>query len=252
MLMAGQRPQVANKKTTTPAKVEQPMPEPCRACAVRAVSVCSALSRAEMAGLAGIVSQCRFANGATIMMEGDPADHLFNIVQGTVKIYRLLADGRRQVTGFLVGGDFLGLALTDANPYSAEAVGPVTLCRMPRPRFEDLIDRFPQLERRMLLNASNELFAAQEQMLLLGRKTAREKVATFLLMMARRATARGRPSDELGLAMGRADIGDYLGLTIETVSRTFTQLRRDGFVALHGANRVEILDREGLELAAEG
>jgi CRP/FNR family transcriptional regulator len=252
MLMAARRSQVDSSKSATPAKPERPLPDPCRLCAVRSVSVCSALDHAEMAGLAGIVNQCRFGHGATIMMEGDPADHLFNIVQGTVKIYRLLADGRRQVTGFLMGGDFLGLALTDVNPYSAEAVGPVTLCRMPSTRFEDLIDRFPHLERRMLLNASNELFVAQEQMLLLGRKTAREKLATFLLMTARRAATRGRPSHEVTLTMGRADIGDYLGLTIETVSRTFTQLRRDGIVALHGANRVEILDREGLELAAEG
>src|SRR5262249_29737305 len=149
--------------------------------------------------------------------------------------------------------DFLGLALNDTNPYSAEAVGPVTLCKMPRRRFEQLIDKFPQLERRMLVDASNELFAAQDQMLLLGRKTAREKVATFLLMLPpHRAARTGKPDDEITLAMSRACIGDYLGLTSETVSRTVTQLRRDGILALHGANQVEIVDREALEAAAEG
>jgi CRP/FNR family transcriptional regulator len=234
------------------SRAERTMPEPCESCAVRALSVCSALRRDEMAGLADIVGQCRFSHGATIMMEGDPADHLFNIIEGTVRIYRLLPDGRRQITGFLMGGDFLGLALSESNPYSAEAVGPVTLCRMPRRRFEKLIDEFPHLERRMLLDASNELFAAQEQMLLLGRKTAREKLATFLLMLARRAAARGRPEDRLTLAMSRTDIGDYLGLTIETVSRTFTQLRRDGVLALEGASEIEILDRDALEAVAEG
>jgi CRP/FNR family transcriptional regulator len=245
-------------KVSTPShaagrsRAEPGLPDPCRLCAVRALSVCSALHQDEMAGLATIVGQSRFGHGATIMIEGDPADHLFNIIQGTVKIYRLLPDGRRQITGFLMGGDFLGLALNDANPYSAEAVGPVTLCRMPRRRFEQLIDQFPHLERRMLVNASNELFAAQEQMLLLGRKSAREKLATFLLAMARRAAARGRPDDVLHLAMSRTDIGDYLGLTIETVSRTFTQLRGDGIVALHSASQVEIIDREALEAAAEG
>src|SRR5689334_4748382 len=101
------------------------LPEPCQSCTVRALSVCSALHHDEMAGLAGIVSKSAFADGATIMIEGEPADHLFNIIQGTVKIYRMLSDGRRQITGFLMGGDFLGLALSDTNPYSAEAVGPV-------------------------------------------------------------------------------------------------------------------------------
>jgi|SRR5581483_47759 len=255
MVMAAQPPRTGGRRATpgmsgseTP---RQPMPEPCRSCMVRSLSVCSALDAAEMDGLAGIAGQCQFDGGTTIMMEGDPADHLFNIIQGTVKIYRLLADGRRQITGFLMGGDFLGLALSDSNPYSAEAVTPVTLCRFGRRRFEHLIDEFPQLERRMLVNASNELFAAQDQMLLLGRKTAREKVATFLLIHSRRAAARGRPSDSLSLPMSRTDIGDYLGLTIETVSRTFTQLRSDGILALHGASRVDILDRAALEAAAE-
>jgi CRP/FNR family transcriptional regulator len=219
---------------------------------VRALSVCAVLKADEMAGLANIVNRGRYDAGATIMMEGDPADHVYNIVDGTVQIYRLMPDGRRQITGFLMGGDFLGLALNDTNPYSAEAVGPVTLCKMPRRRFEQLIDAFPQLERRMLVDASNELFAAQDQMLLLGRKTAREKVATFLLMLARRAARRGKAGDEITLAMSRTCIGDYLGLTIETVSRTVTQLRRDGILALHGANQVEIVDREALEAAAEG
>jgi CRP/FNR family transcriptional regulator len=231
---------------------EPPLPDPCRSCTVRALSVCSALHQDEMAGLATIVSKSDFADGATIMIEGDPADHLFNIIRGTVKIYRLLADGRRQITGFLMGGDFLGMALSDANPYSAEAVGPVTLCRLPRRRFQHLLDEFPQLERRMLVNASNELFAAQDQMLLLGRKTAREKVASFILQFAQRAARRGCPDESICLAMGRTDIGDYLGLTIETVSRTMTRLRRDGIVALHGANHVEILDRDRLEAVADG
>ncbi|MBI3512463.1 MAG: cyclic nucleotide-binding domain-containing protein [Proteobacteria bacterium] len=244
---ASRAPLVAPRRAAEPA-----LPDPCRTCAVRALSVCAALKGAEMAGLAGIVGRSQYPAGATIMMEGDPADHLFNIIEGTVQIYRLLPDGRRQITGFLMGGDFLGLALNDTNPYSAEAVGTVSLCRLPRRRFEQLIDQFPQLERRMLVDASNELFAAQEQMLLLGRKTAREKVATFLLMLARRAARRGKPDDEIVLAMSRAGIGDYLGLTIETVSRTITRLRRDGILALHGANRVEIVDREALEDAAEG
>lgn len=245
--------EVRSKAGAAPVSERAPvMPEPCRSCAVRALSVCSALPQTEMAGLAALAGQSHIESGATIMLEGDPAEHVFNIVQGTVKVYRLLSDGRRQITGFLMGGDFLGLALADINPYSAEAVGAVTLCRFARHRFEQLIDRFPQLERRMLVAASNELFAAQDQMLLLGRKTAREKVATFLLMLARRASAHGLADDGVALTMSRTDIGDYLGLTIETVSRTITQLRNDGILALRSASLVEILERSDLELASEG
>lgn len=244
--------QINASRTAAAPDVRPAIPDPCRNCAVRALSVCAALQPAEMTALAGIVGQSRFGHAATIMTEGDPADHLFNIVAGTVKIYRLLPDGRRQITGFLSGGDILGMALSETNPYSAEAVGPVTLCRMPRRRFEQLAERFPRLERQLLKSASNELFAAQDQMLLLGRKTAREKVATFLLARARRAAARGRSDDMLDLAMSRTDIADYLGLTIETVSRTFSQLCRAGVIALHGASHVEIVDADALESATEG
>jgi len=248
MLMAIPRP----GRAPAPAVPPRRLPDPCGSCTVRALSVCSALGHADMAGLVEIIGRCEFAPGATLMMEGEPADHLFTIVRGTVKTYRLLPDGRRQITGFLMAGDFLGIALNDTNPYSAEAVDPVTVCRLPRRRFQKLVDGFPQLERRLLVDASNELFAAQDQMLLLGRKTAREKVASFLLMLSRRAARRGCSADALCLAMSRTDIGDYLGLTIETVSRTMTALRRDGIIALHGANQVDILDPDGLEDAAEG
>ena len=248
MLMATARPDRAPAPAASPRR----LPDPCRSCAVRALSVCSALGHDDMVELVEIIGRCELAAGATLMMEGEPADHLFTIVTGTVKTYRLLPDGRRQITGFLMAGDFLGLALNDTNPYSAEAVGPVTVCRLPRRRFQKLVDGFPQLERRLLVDASNELFAAQDQMLLLGRKTAREKVASFLLMLSRRAARRGCPSDAIALAMSRTDIGDFLGLTIETVSRTMTGLRRDGIIALHGASQVDVLDPDGLDDAAEG
>src|SRR4051794_24115320 len=114
-------PRLGNTPAQTAAELH--LPDPCRSCTVRALSVCSALHHDEMTGLAIIVSKSEFSDGATIMIEGEPADHLFNIVRGTVKIYRLLSDGRRQITGFLMGGDFLGMALSEANPYSAEAVG---------------------------------------------------------------------------------------------------------------------------------
>jgi CRP/FNR family transcriptional regulator len=115
-----------------------------------------------------------------------------------------------------------------------------------------MMDEFPRLERKMFTMTVKDLVAAQEQMLLLGRKTAKEKVATFLLKLARRAAQQGHPPSPVALPMSRADIADYLGLTIETVSRTFTQLKREGIIGLPDAGRVILTDECGLKELAEG
>jgi CRP/FNR family transcriptional regulator len=225
---------------------------PCDDCAIRETSVCDVLEPDQLARLRTITTVVRLDPHATLFQEGEPAEHLSNVVEGTVKLYKLLPDGRRQITGFLFPGDFLGVALNKTYAYSAEAVTKLRLCRFPRQRMETLLTELPNLERRLLEMAGNELVAAQDQMLLLGRKTARERLASFLLMVSRRAEARGRPASPIDLPMSRADIADYLGLTIETVSRTFTQLRKDGTIALPEQTRVEIASREALEEIAEG
>jgi CRP/FNR family transcriptional regulator len=223
---------------------------PCEACTVRHLSICDALDARELDRLNAIVTQNRIAPHQLIFNEGDPAAHLFNVIEGTVKIYKLLADGRRQITGFLFPGDFLGIALHDHYTYSAEAVTAVRICRFPRGKFENLLQEFPKLENRLLQTASNELAAAQDQMVLLGRKSAVERVASFLVTLAARARQRRQPDKLLTIAMSRADIGDYLGLTIETVSRTFTRLRKSGAIALPDNHHVEILRHDALlELA---
>ncbi|MGE0254876.1 MAG: cyclic nucleotide-binding domain-containing protein [Alphaproteobacteria bacterium] len=192
------------------------------------------------------------ADGTDIFGEGEPAGALYNLTGGTVKLYKLLPDGRRQITGFLFPGDFLGLAMNEAYAHTAEAVGDVTLCRFPRGRFEGLLERLPRLEHRLLEMASNELAQAQDQMLLLGRKTATEKIASFLLLLSRRQAARGEPASPVRLPMGRADIADYLGLTVETVSRCFTALKTGGPIRLLTSSAVELRDRAALEALAEG
>jgi CRP/FNR family transcriptional regulator len=223
---------------------------PCEACTVRHLSICDALDARELDRLNAIVTQNRIAPHQLIFNEGDPAAHLFNVIEGTVKIYKLLADGRRQITGFLFPGDFLGIALHDHYTYSAEAVTAVRICRFPRGKFENLLQEFPKLENRLLQTASNELAAAQDQMVLLGRKSAAERVASFLVTLAARARQRRQPDKLLTIPMSRADIGDYLGLTIETVSRTFTRLRKSGAIALPDNHHVEILQHGALlELA---
>ena len=124
--------------------------------------------------------------------EGDAADFVYNVTRGVMKLYKLLPDGRRQITGFLLPGDFLGLAGKDGYSYSAETVDAVELCRFPRRKLNELFEAFPQLERRMLKLATDELIAAQDQMVLLGRRTAAEKVAIFLLRLSEREKFRGK------------------------------------------------------------
>ena len=223
---------------------------PCEACTVRHLSICDALESHELDRLNAIVTQNRLAPQQMIFNEGDPAAHLFNVIEGAVKIYKLLPDGRRQITGFLFPGDFLGIALHDRYTYSAEAVTAVRLCRFPRAKFEKLLQEFPKLENRLLQTASNELAAAQDQMVLLGRKSAAERIASFLMTLAARARQRRQQDRLLSVPMSRADIGDYLGLTIETVSRTFTRLRKAGAIALPDHHHVEVVQPDALmELA---
>ncbi|HEY0834677.1 MAG TPA: cyclic nucleotide-binding domain-containing protein [Azospirillum sp.] len=225
---------------------------PCGACPVRSLTVCAALEPEELRRLADIVQTVRIESSQTLFGEGDAADALYNVTSGTVKLYKLLPDGRRQITGFLVTGDFLGLAVNDHYAYTAETVTTCALCRFPRRKVEALLDEFPKMQRRLFSMAANELAAAQDQMLLLGRKTAKEKICSFLLMLSQRAARRGHKENPVHVPMSRADIADYLGLTTETVSRTFTQLKTAGAISLQEGNKILIADMDGIYDMAEG
>lgn len=219
----------------------------CEHCAVRAIAVCRVLSGEELRELTAGMRTVELEPGEPLFHEGDPAHNVFTLTSGHLRLSRLLADGRRQVIGFLVPGDFLGLAFRETYVATAEALDAVTLCTFPRVAFERFLERHPHFERELLARARSELAAAQEQMLVLGRKTARERLATFLIRLAGRAgTESGGP---LHLFMSRADIADYLGLTVETVSRTLGTFRREGLVHLEGRSTVHIPDPA--RLAAE-
>ena len=225
---------------------------PCAACPVRPLSICGALSLNELSHLERIVSEISLGSGQILFQEGDPADCRFIVTEGCLRIYKLLPDGRRQIIGFLLAGDFLGLSVTDSFAYSAEAVTQASLCRFRRNHLEDLLERFPQLEKRLLGLASDELAIAQEQMLLLGRKSAKEKLASMLLLLSARAERRLQASNPIDLPMTRNDIADYLGLTTETVSRVFTQFKTGSLISLEADHKVRLTDIEGLQDLAEG
>jgi CRP/FNR family transcriptional regulator len=193
-----------------------------------------------------------YARGRTLFNEGDDAANVYEIVRGMVRLYRVLPDGRRQIMGFLSDGDLVGVAVAGRYVYSAETITAVSARFYARAKFDRMVDEVPGFARRLLMLASDELRAAQEQMLLLGRKSASEKVATFLLALAARQADDRSACDEVVLPMTRTDIADYLGLTIETVSRALRRLKCEGVIALLSTSRVEILDAGRLEEIAAG
>ena len=142
--------------------------------------------------------------------------------------------------------------MNDYYAYPAEAVNDVTLCRLPKARVEALSEEFPKFEKQLPEVASNELAQAQDQMLLLGRKTAQEKVVSFLLSLSKRSHARGAPASLISLPMNRADIADYLGLMTETVGNTFTSLRGSDAIRLLAGNSVPLENFESLFELADG
>lgn len=227
----------------------------CMPCPSRAQAMCGGLAPDELRRLSELVQVQRLDPGQSLFAEGEEAQFLFNIAAGMIKLYKLLPDGRRQITGFLMPGDFLGLMFADRYPYSAETVTPAMLCRFQRRKLEALLDSCPKLHKRLFGLVTQELAGAHDQMLLLGRKTAREKICSFLVMLERRAGRITQPAATVSiiqLPMSRADIADYLGLTTETVSRTLTWLKTRGVISLLDGNRVSFSRPDSLRELAEG
>lgn len=220
----------------------------CEDCKVRLFSVCAALEPSELEELDRISQAKQVPARTTLFEQSALAGSVFNVTDGVVRLYKSLPDGRRQIVGFALPGDFLGLALQDRYGVSAEAVNQVAVCRFARSTFLAYVDGKPHLLRRLHEFAGHELSLAQDQMLLLGRRSAEEKIAAFLLNMQTRHARIGSMSVTVPLPMSRQDIADYLGLTIETVSRTLTRLAREK-VVLIVPDGVRLLDLERLKLS---
>ncbi|MGI8397527.1 helix-turn-helix domain-containing protein [Agrobacterium deltaense] len=173
--------------------------------------------------------------GRSLFLEGDEARHVFQVTEGVLRVFRIIADGRRIVTGFLYAGDILGISAAKRYLYSAETVSRTTLRRVTRTYFESAVRENHRLQPELLLLVSDEMAAAQEQMVLLSSKNAEERVCTFLLKFLARTGLPGEQEKTVELPMCRQDIADYLGMTIETVSRTFTKLISKGVVRIENA-----------------
>ena len=223
---------------------------PCFDCAVRELAVCGVLESSALRSFKENGPTTHYRAGETVVFEGDEAGCVYSLTSGLLRLSKLLPDGRRQIAGFLFPGDFLGITLEEEHAFTAEAVAPSAMCRFQRRQFDAFIESHPELERRLYAVAAHELAAARQQLVLLGRKTATERLASFLLMLAGRCHA--RRDDEIELPMSRSDIADYLGLRIETISREISTLKAARVVQLTGRQSFRIVDRERLEQLAEG
>jgi CRP/FNR family transcriptional regulator len=205
----------------------------------------------EVAELKRLATPIRFEGGQTIFSEGDMARNAYGLSHGVVRLYRLLPDGRRQVVAFALPGDFLAMPLADHFSFSADAVGEISVCRFPREELKRLIQTNPGIMRLLIEFAARELQSAQDQLTLLGNGSAEERVVAFLVNWRRRVARLTPAPQAVPLQMRRQDIADFLGLKLETISRTFAKLEQRNVIRVvpHG---VVLMGLEQSELAAGG
>jgi len=182
----------------------------------------------------------RFRKGQTILSEGDLAERCFEVVRGVVRAYRILPDGRRQIVDFLFPGEILGFGLEGTYEYSADAVTETSVQGFGRAALDRLSVEQPALAARLRDSTYRDLRAAQDHIVLLGRKTASERVASFFLALARKSGAADEGRDTIWVPMSQCDIADYLGLTTETVNRVMSQLRENGTISAPARGLVRI------------
>lgn len=198
--------------------------------------------------LRSLGSVCRFGRNETIFSDGADANASYKVVSGAVRLIKLMPDGRRHVAGFALEGDLFGLEWTGVYGLTAESVTEVTAIRYGRTQLERLGEERPEVRRQLTERLRMDLCAAHQHLLSLGCKTARERVAWFLLSLARRG---GTGQTCVSVPMGRQDIADYLGLTIETVCRTLSELRASSAIAIPGRHEIVIRSIVRLRMAAD-
>lgn len=187
-------------------------------------------------------ARIRYERDAEIYGEGEPAEFAYKVISGAVRTYKLLNDGRRQIGGFHLPGDLFGLEASAEHRLSAEAIGEATVLVVRRSALLGLAAQDAEAGRALWTLTAADLERAQNHLLLLGRKSACERVASFLTDLAARQPA----APTVDLPMSRQDMADYLGLTIETVSRTLTQLQNEGVIALPSCRKVQFCNRQAL------
>ena len=244
---------MATRASLTQINLSRPGPaemggakDSCAQCPIRDRAICSHCNADEMAHLEQIKFYRSYPAGQLIQWEGERSDFVASVVTGVVTLTRTLEDGRTQMVGLLMPSDFLGRPGRDIALTNATAATDVTLCCFRRAPFDALMRQTPHLTGRLLEMTQDELDAAREWMLILGRKSARERIASFLVIVARRHAMLTRATPASGMAfdlpLSREAMADYLGLTLETVSRQINALKREGLIDLTGKRGVILHD----------
>jgi len=227
------------------------VPVLCRACEARHKGICGALNPGQLTQLGRQAGRREFQPGAELVAAGVPVESYANILSGVVKLTKLLADGRQQIVGLQFAPDFLGRPFSESSDVGAEAASTVRICTFPRAALEEMVRRSPGLELRLHKQALRELDDARNWMMTLGQKSAHEKVASFLLLLGDHIDPlTDGYSTSFDIPLKRADIADFLGLTIETVSRHLTRLRKSGIITIEKNRHVSVRDYGALEKAA--
>jgi CRP/FNR family transcriptional regulator len=223
----------------------------CLGCEGRHKGVCGALEARHLIYLGRHSIRREVAPGTELLAAGEPADSFANILSGVVKLYKLMSDGRRQLVGLQFAPDFIGRPFAESGAVTAEAANTVRICSFSRSVLETMICQSPGLERRLYEQALRELDEARDWMMTLGRKSAAEKVASFLLLVGQHVdpSPAGRAT-QFEIPLERADIADFLGLTIETVSRQLTLLRKAGIIEIDRNRHVTVKDLSSLAAAS--
>lgn len=225
--------------------VEVGIPSHCTSCDARQHGLCGALLPDELSSLAATSIKHHAEPGRELITEALQVERFSNVLTGVVKLTKMLSDGRRQIVGLQFAPDFVGQPFMDESNITAEAATEVSLCSFPRRAIELLMRKQPDLERRLFIQTSRELDQAREWMLMLGRKSASEKVASFIQMIAQHIAPSGAlqaASLSFDLPLSRSEIADFLGLTIETVSRQLTKLRTEGVISIDHSRHLTIVD----------
>lgn len=226
------------------------VPALCQPCEARHRGLCGALDPMQLVALAKTSSKHRIEPGVELVGDSESVESFSNVLAGVVKLTKTLSDGRQQIVGLQFAPDFIGRPFKIESALNAEAATEVSLCSFPKSAVERMMKESPELEHRLLRQTLRELDEARDWMVTLGRKTAGEKVASFLLLIARNIDPTAVPdggTTSFDLPLTRADIADFLGLTIETVSRQLTKLRTEGVIRIENNRHVAVDDITRLE-----
>ena len=245
---------MTQEKTGVDKKIVRGAQPHCQTCALNALCLPLSLTDQDMERLDEIIRRGRpIQKGAILFQQGEPFTSVFAVRTGTLKTYSVAPNGEEQITGFHLASELVGLAGYDSGTYplSAKALETTTVCEIPVQQLDALTNEMPELRKQIMRTMSGEIRHDQQMMMLLSKKSAEERIASFLLDISTRFARRGFSDTQFRLSMSRVDISNYLGLAVETVSRVFTRFQKNELIATQGKEITLLKVTELKELAGE-